>query len=154
MSTNEAGGRCGWRRSRRRIPIRATPVRKQPGAVTWTGGVSHRAAGRGSGDGITAQYWKPLWSSLERYLETDLSKSGRAGKMSSIRRERRPIVDGVHPRKTLATRNAWRSGGPHRARYVARADSGALRAMRVPTHLRVNSVCRRRRNHATTKTPD
>src|SRR5947209_12921124 len=52
-------------------------VQKQPGAVATAGGVAHRAAGRGRGDGIHCPILETAVERPRTVLETELSKSGR-----------------------------------------------------------------------------
>ena len=57
----------------------------------------------------TAQYWKPLWSALERYWKPSCQNREGAGKCRehSIWRKPCPIADGAGARKTFVMRNVW-----------------------------------------------
>ncbi len=57
----------------------------------------------------TAQYWKPVWSALERYWKPSCENREGSGKCRepSISRKHCPIADGAGARKTFAMRNVW-----------------------------------------------
>jgi transposase len=58
----------------------------------------------------TAQYWKPLWSALERYWKPSCqNREGAPGKCRehSIWRKHCPTADDAGARKTFRTRNVW-----------------------------------------------
>ena len=57
----------------------------------------------------TAQYWKPLWSALERYWKPSCQNREGAGKMSGTLHLAKhwPTADDAGARKTFRTRNVW-----------------------------------------------